>query len=177
MQILESHLSMWDGILRSSRSRRVSKTVIHFPSLMRHHTSNIFCFAGNRRGCHRPQRGSHEAAGPEPSTESHLAPPKYEIKSLVVAVHGGSYTRDYFDANENHSIRHVSQFLGIPVIAINRPWYQSTSPVPAILAHSSFIQDEGRYLHPSILPCLRKQHASSLVSHLFSCTAIPYEEL
>jgi pimeloyl-ACP methyl ester carboxylesterase len=89
-------------------------------------------------------------------------------RPLVVALHGGSYTSDYFDADENHSIRHVSQFLGIPVIAINRPWYQSTSPLPAILAHSSFIQDEGRYLHQSILPCLWKQHASSLgVSSIF----------
>ncbi|PMD37032.1 hypothetical protein L207DRAFT_515467 [Hyaloscypha variabilis F] len=89
-------------------------------------------------------------------------------RPLVVAVHGGSYTSDYFDADGNHSIRHLSESLGIPVIAIDRPCYQSTPPLPATLAHSSFIQDQGRYLHQTILPFLWKQHASSLdVSSIF----------
>ena len=83
-------------------------------------------------------------------------------RPLVVAVHGGSYTSDYFDADENHSIRHVSQSLGIPVIAIDRPSYRRSTPLPAPLPPSSFIQDQGRYLHQTILPFLWKQHASSL---------------
>jgi pimeloyl-ACP methyl ester carboxylesterase len=83
-------------------------------------------------------------------------------RPLIVAVHGGSYTSDYFDADENHSIRHFSQSLGIPVIAIDRPSYRRSTPLPATLPPSSFIQDQGRYLHQTILPFLWNQHASSL---------------
>lgn len=81
---------------------------------------------------------------------------------LIVAVHGGSYTSDYFDVDENHSLRHISEALGIPVIAINRPGYHGTSPLPETPAESSFIKEQGDYLHRTILPFLWKEHASVL---------------
>lgn len=81
---------------------------------------------------------------------------------FIVAVHGGSYTSDYFDADENHSLRHISQTLGIPVIAIDRPGYHGTSPLPETPAKSSFIKEQGAYLHRIILPFLWKEYASLL---------------
>ena len=87
---------------------------------------------------------------------------------LIVAVHGGSYTSDYFDADENHTIRHISQATGIPVIAINRPGYSGTSPLPETPAKSSFIKEQGENLHRSVLPFLWREYASRLgVSSIF----------
>jgi len=89
-------------------------------------------------------------------------------RPLIIALHGGSYTSSYFDADEKHSIRHVSQSLGVPVISINRPGYFKSSPLPDIPAGSSYIQEQARYLHETILPSLWKQHASALdVSSIF----------
>lgn len=81
---------------------------------------------------------------------------------LIIAVHGGSYTSEYFDADENHTIRHISQSLGIPVIAINRPGYHGTTKLPETRAQSSFIVEQGVYLHKTILPFLWTMHASKL---------------
>jgi pimeloyl-ACP methyl ester carboxylesterase len=87
---------------------------------------------------------------------------------LIIALHGGTYTSDYFDVDENHTIRHISLATGIPVIAINRPGYAGTSPLPETPAQSSFIKEQGKYLHRSILPFLWTKYASSLgVSSVF----------
>ena len=87
---------------------------------------------------------------------------------LIVAVHGGSYTSSYFDADENHTIRHISQATGIPVIAIDRPGYGGTSPLAEGPPQSSFIKEQGEYLHRQILPFLWKEHAARLgVSSIF----------
>ena len=89
-------------------------------------------------------------------------------KPLVVAIHGGTYSSSYFNADKTHSIMHVAQALGIPVIAIDRPGYQGSSPLPDIPSDSSYIQQQGAHLHQTILPSLWKQHASALgVSSIF----------
>ncbi len=87
---------------------------------------------------------------------------------LIVAVHGGTYTSDYFDADDDHTLRHISQALGVPVIAIDRPGYRGTSALPPTPAESTFIQEQGTYLHKHILPFLWKTHAMNLgVSSIF----------
>ncbi|KAJ9615104.1 hypothetical protein H2200_001178 [Cladophialophora chaetospira] len=87
---------------------------------------------------------------------------------LIVAVHGGTYTCDYFDADADHTLRHISQALAVPVIAIDRPGYRGTSPLPPTPKESTFIQEQGTYLHKYILPLLWKTHAANLgVSSIF----------
>ncbi|KAK5046476.1 hypothetical protein LTR84_008279 [Exophiala bonariae] len=93
-----------------------------------------------------------------------MRPPPSRVAALplIVAVHGGTYTSDYFDADADHTLRYMSQALAVPVVAIDRPGYGGTSPLPPIPTESSFIQEQGIYLHKYILPFLWKTHASNL---------------
>ena len=89
-------------------------------------------------------------------------------RPLVVAVHGGTYTSSYFDADESHSVVRISKALGIPVIAIDRPGYGGSSPLAPILSQSSYIQEQAKYLHQTILPFLWERYAPELkVSSIF----------
>lgn len=47
---------------------------------------------------------------------------------LIIAVHGGTYTSDYFDI-PGYSLLDRAAALGIPIVAIDRPGYRSSSPV------------------------------------------------
>lgn len=82
--------------------------------------------------------------------------PKY--LPLVVAVHGGSYAADYFDADAKHSISNISNSLSVPTVAINRPGYKG-SPQVEIPSGSTLIQAQGQYLHEVILPSLWKEYS------------------
>jgi pimeloyl-ACP methyl ester carboxylesterase len=71
---------------------------------------------------------------------------------LIVAIHGGTYASTYFDASPDHSGRTFSAQLGIPFIAIDRPGYNESTPLPSIPPESTFFQEEGKYVHRFILP-------------------------
>jgi pimeloyl-ACP methyl ester carboxylesterase len=47
---------------------------------------------------------------------------------LVIAVHGGTYTADYFDV-PGYSLLDRAEAAGIPVVAIDRPGYAGSTPV------------------------------------------------
>ena len=84
-------------------------------------------------------------------------------KYLLVGVPGGSYTTDYFDADDNHSVRPISEALGIPVIGINRPGYDATpGPIDLDKADNSFIQKSGRWLNELALPAIWTEYAEHL---------------
>ena len=46
---------------------------------------------------------------------------------LVVAIHGGTYTADYFDI-EGCSLMARAAALGLPIFAVNRPGYRDSLP-------------------------------------------------
>lgn len=48
---------------------------------------------------------------------------------LVIALHGGGYTSAYFDVSA-YSLLDRAEGLGVPVIAIDRPGYGGSTPVP-----------------------------------------------
>ena len=48
---------------------------------------------------------------------------------LVVALPGGTYTSVYFDV-PGQSLLDVAETVGVPVIAVDRPGYRGSSPVP-----------------------------------------------
>ena len=81
---------------------------------------------------------------------------------LIVAVHGGTYSASYFFADDQHSALPVSSALGVPFLAINRPGYKDTTPVAPFPEDSSYLQEEGRWLHEEILPAIWKEYASRL---------------
>ena len=49
---------------------------------------------------------------------------------LIIAVHGGTYTSEYFDI-PGHSLLDHAAGLGIPIVAIDRPGYRGSTPVGA----------------------------------------------
>ena len=89
------------------------------------------------------------------------ATPKYV--PLLVCLHGGTYTSSYFDAL-GHSVRSVSDALGVPVVAIDRAGYKGTSPFSTdslVPESSSYQEEEGKWLHDLVLPMLFEQYAGS----------------
>lgn len=81
-----------------------------------------------------------------------LSRPKY--CPLVVGLHGGSYTSQYFDATPSYTASLTSNSLSIPFVAIDRPGYNDSTPVTPIPEGSSFPEEWGIRLHESILPAL-----------------------
>ncbi|MEJ3406088.1 alpha/beta hydrolase [Rathayibacter sp. YIM 133350] len=63
---------------------------------------------------------------------------------LIVALHGGTYTSEYFDIS-GHSLLEIATERGIPVIALDRPNYVGSSPLTSdesiILANAEVIGD------------------------------------
>lgn len=80
---------------------------------------------------------------------------------LIVALHGGSYSADYYNATLVNSAPPYSTFLGVPFIAINRPGYKDSTALPDALPEGrTFLQVEGRYFHNEILPAVWKAYAA-----------------
>src|SRR5471032_243344 len=62
---------------------------------------------------------------------------------LIIAIHGGTYTSEYFDVPE-HSLLERAAALGIPVIAIDRPgygWSTALAPAEATIARNAEVLD------------------------------------
>lgn len=71
--------------------------------------------------------------------------PDLDVRSgapLVIALHGGTYTSEYFDI-PGHSLLDNASALGVPVIALDRPNYVGSSPLTSrdsiILANAEVI--------------------------------------
>ncbi|KAF2239616.1 hypothetical protein EV356DRAFT_528198 [Viridothelium virens] len=87
---------------------------------------------------------------------------------LIVCIHGGTYTADYFHATPSTSITSISAPLSVPVIAISRPGYGGSTPLPPVSSSRNghtFIQDAGRHLHNVILPFLWARYGPSTGSN------------
>jgi len=87
---------------------------------------------------------------------------EHDLKGLplVEAVHGSSYSSRYFDACPENSIQRISQPLSIPVAAIDRPGYKSTTalPDPTNVGNDSHFQNEAKWLHNIALPALWREY-------------------
>lgn len=76
---------------------------------------------------------------------------------LMVALHGGSYSAHYYHATPTVSALPYSNFLRVPFIAVNRPGYKDSTALPgSIPKESTFLQEEGKYLHHEIIPAIWK---------------------
>jgi pimeloyl-ACP methyl ester carboxylesterase len=63
---------------------------------------------------------------------------------LIIALHGGSYTSKYFDV-PGYSLLDRAASVGIPIIAVDRPCYAESSPLPAgeaTIARNAQVLDE-----------------------------------
>lgn len=94
--------------------------------------------------------GSVSGAHSIPKTTS--SPLRY--RPLIVALHGGCYDHQYFDALPNYSASAASNAFGVPFVTIDRPSYGGTSSVLPIPADSDFTTESAIMMHRFILPRL-----------------------
>ena len=94
-------------------------------------------------------------------------PSPVDHRPLIVALHGGCYDHQYFDALPGYSASSLSNALGTPFITIDRPSYGGTSSILPIPSGSDFTMESAVQLHRFILP---KLWAEFGVPH--SCTCI-----
>ncbi|QKX60207.1 uncharacterized protein TRUGW13939_07350 [Talaromyces rugulosus] len=73
---------------------------------------------------------------------------------LIVCLHGGTYTSRYFHVDASHTASSVSNSLGVPLVAINRPGYADSTSFYPIPQGSSYPQEYGIWLHRYILPAI-----------------------
>ncbi|KAL1583303.1 hypothetical protein WHR41_07891 [Cladosporium halotolerans] len=93
---------------------------------------------------------------------------------LIVALHGGSYGCDYFDADEIHTAAIPSQAYNVPFVAIDRPCYGGTTPFSPLPDQSEFAQQTGVWMHRYILPALWEKFGKGcscivLLCHSLGC--------
>ncbi|KAK5661071.1 hypothetical protein OQA88_10961 [Cercophora sp. LCS_1] len=84
-----------------------------------------------------------------------IAPSTYpKYRPLMVGLHGGTYSSDYFHVDEKHTAAIASNALGVPFVAINRPGYKDSTSFDPIPEGSSYHETYGEWLHKFILPAV-----------------------
>lgn len=87
--------------------------------------------------------------------------PRSRHAPLIIAIHGGTYTADYFHIDEDHSAGNIARALNVPLIAIDRPGYKGTSPLE-IPNQSTYIREQGKYIHNEVIPAIWKAYSAQL---------------
>lgn len=102
-------------------------------------------------------------------------PPRNRASSrhlpLLVCLHGGTYSSSYFNV-QGHSVRDMSDALGVPVAAIDRAGYGGSSDFNdggVVPDHTSYQEEEGKWLHRQVLPALWESYAKP---HQLSCLVL-----
>ena len=91
-------------------------------------------------------QGAHAIPTQSPSPVKH--------RPLIVALHGGGYDHQYFDALPGYSASLMSNALATPFVTIDRPSYGGTSSILPIPSGSDFTTESAFQLHRFILPKL-----------------------
>ncbi|KAG8157232.1 hypothetical protein KVR01_012940 [Diaporthe batatas] len=92
-------------------------------------------------------------------------------RPLLVAIHGGTYSSIYFDADEKHSAVLCSEGVGVPVVAIDRPFYKETSPF-TIPEGKTYHEELAVQLHNHILPALWEKFGRGCGSMVLHCHSL-----
>lgn len=111
---------------------------------------------------------------PDPVSPGHMAI-EDSRRPLLIALHGGTYSSSYFDADEKHTASLCSNGLGVPVVAIDRPLYQGTTSFYPIPEGKTYHEELADWLHKYIFPAVWKEFGgacSSIVLHAHSL-AVP----
>ncbi|KAI1325707.1 hypothetical protein F5Y16DRAFT_411309 [Xylariaceae sp. FL0255] len=83
----------------------------------------------------------------------------YQYRPLIVALHGGSYSSEYFDIHKKHTAALASTGLGVPFVSLDRPCYGDLDSPTALTIlpipeNSSFPEESASLLHHVILPAV-----------------------
>lgn len=108
--------------------------------------------------------GLHSLAASSQTSPKHLP--------LIVGLHGGTFSAQYFDVDTSHTASIASNGLGVPFIAINRPGYKDSTSF-TIPSGSTYPEEYGRWLHEFILPVLwtsfgQPRGCNSIILHTHS---------
>ena len=71
---------------------------------------------------------------------------------LIVAIHGGSYTSNYFDL-PGFSLLDLASRVGVPILAVDRPGYGTS---PALDGPAASIQSQARFLTQALKEAWKK---------------------
>lgn len=93
-------------------------------------------------------------------------------RPLFVAIHGGSYTSSYFDADSKHTATLCGKGLGVPVVAIDRPLYKDSSSFYPIPEGKTYHDGLAVHLHKHILPTIWKEYGQGCGSMVLSCHSL-----
>lgn len=108
---------------------------------------------------------------PEPSGPAYAAVDDSR-RPLIVAIHGGSYSSTYFDADAKHTAVLCSKALGVPVVAIDRPTYQESSSFYPIPEGKTYHEELATQLHKHILPTIWKEYGQGCGSIVLHCHSL-----
>ncbi|KAK3376152.1 Alpha/Beta hydrolase protein [Lasiosphaeria ovina] len=81
-------------------------------------------------------------------------PATSQYRPLMVGLHGGSYSGEYFDVDDKHTAALASTGLGVPFVAIDRPGYGDSTPFSPIPKRSSNHEMGADWLHNLALPAV-----------------------
>lgn len=93
-------------------------------------------------------------------------------RPLLVAIHGGTYSSTYFDADTKHTAVLCSKGLGVPVVAIDRPLYQETSSFYPLPEGKTYHEGLAVHLHKHILPTIWKEYGQGCSSMVLHCHSL-----
>lgn len=108
---------------------------------------------------------------PEPSSPAYTAVADRN-RPLLIAIHGGSYSSAYFDADPRHSASLCSNGLGVPVVSIDRPLYQGSSSFYPSEKGKTYHEALASWLHRHILPTLWKEFGKGCGSMALHCHSL-----
>ena len=97
------------------------------------------------------------------------SPSPVRYRPLIVALHGGGYDHQYFDALPGYSASLMSNALTTPFVTIDRPSYGGTSSILPIPSGSDFTTESAIQLHRLILPKLWEEFD---VPHGYTCIVL-----
>ncbi|KUI58069.1 hypothetical protein VP1G_05372 [Cytospora mali] len=107
----------------------------------------------------------------EPSSPAYTAI-VHRNRPLLIAIHGGSYSSTYFDADQKHSASLCSNGLGVPVVSIDRPSYQGSSSFYPSEEGKTYHEALALWLHRYILPTLWKEYGKECGSMVLHCHSL-----
>lgn len=93
-------------------------------------------------------------------------------RPLVIAIHGGTYSSTYFDADPKHSASLCSNGLGVPVVSIDRPLYQGSSSFYPSEEGKTYHEALAFWLHQHILPALWTEYGKGCGSVILHCHSL-----
>lgn len=93
-------------------------------------------------------------------------------RPLIIAIHGGGYSSDYFHADASHTAAIPSKTYAIPFVAVDRPFYGGSTfdgPMPSA---ANYPQETGAWMHRHVLPALWAQFGAGCSSIVLLCHSL-----